>query len=236
MEFAVFAAWIDAGWQRVKERGVETPPGERGWQFLEVDCGKMGFDTCIDHVMCKLGSGPAPQRKNRRDASPGKLALAIGSHVLQKQITEDRCASRPMFLRRQWRPTFFAHKSHSGTETECARRLQASQRHRACARNNSSRTPCMLTRPNVSVTVVKAPTTSIVARAARFEQRPGTVLATRPSDEGLWARQHQLPSPSRCLRELAPEMRHTTALTMRNRRRLRSDMVSKCLLGSRQDA
>ena len=28
------------------------------------------------------------------------------------------------------------------------------------ARNNSSRTPCMLTRPNVSVTVVKPPTIS----------------------------------------------------------------------------
>ena len=58
----------------------------------------------------------------------------------------------------------------------------------SCARSNSSRTPCMLTRAKVSVTVVKRADDVEVAGAAHLVQRPGAVLAARPGDQRLRAR------------------------------------------------
>ena len=160
MKLALLAAGIGARRQFGEQRIVEAPAGERLRQLLEIDTDEIRLDARRDHLARQRIGRALPQRKQRRDAGAGELLLAIGAHVFEKQIAEDHVRDALRASPRRAPPPCGLRRSRSGTDRESARSPTAARAPSCCARKISSRTPCMLTRSKVSVTVVSAPTTS----------------------------------------------------------------------------
>ena len=90
VEFAVLAARIDA------DRQVSSPTARRRifWtgeclrQFLQIDANQPRLDAGRDHLARQRIGRPMPEREQRRDAGRRHFLLAVGAHVLKKQIAE----------------------------------------------------------------------------------------------------------------------------------------------------
>src|SRR5204863_2861585 len=87
MEFAVFAARIDAGRQIAQQRFVVCTAGESRTDAI-FHAGKISLVTKRDDAARKFGGLAFPDRKNPAHAGSCQACFAPRSQVLQKQISK----------------------------------------------------------------------------------------------------------------------------------------------------
>src|SRR5438477_10061951 len=94
VKFTTLAAGVDTRWKIAQKRCIEFASGERSRQESWVDAGDSCRQPAGDHLARELARIAAPERKDRFELRIGKLPLAIGADVLQKQIPKREALDR----------------------------------------------------------------------------------------------------------------------------------------------
>ena len=172
-----------------KQRCIEFASSEGRRQLFQIDGGEISFQPASDHVPRQLSGRPLPQRKQRLDASAGKLRHPIGADILEKQIAEDDGADAAGFGRRQRlghaRLVDFVRawirNSHDNR--------RQSRRFKLRLQNRLAHAMHADARERIGHCGKRADDV-VFANATRFVQRPRAVLAARPGDQRFRARDH----------------------------------------------
>src|SRR4030095_12441104 len=89
MEFAVFAAGIDALRQIRQQLPVEPAPRTRPIELTRIDAGEPRLQPALDHVAGEIGGRLGlPDGKERRESRARQPVLAVSPHILAKTIAE----------------------------------------------------------------------------------------------------------------------------------------------------
>src|SRR5262249_10156804 len=237
------AARIDAGRQTGEQRAIVDAAREAGRQGARIDASENGGKSGVYHLRGKSCGGTLPERKDRREAGAGELALAIGADVFEKRIAEryvgyvrgarplDQRAYRRLILRVRARM-----RDRHLPERRAARRrlpLEHRRRHRVHGDAIEGLVDGGHQTDDFAFTLL-----------AQHVQRPGAVLAAAPGEERLGAAPAGKGSPSprtrRNMKRLGPRMRNESMCSTRGSLRSRlgnsSRNASSATRASRRDS
>ncbi len=88
VKLAALAARINFAGQFGEKAIIEFSTRKILGQLLDVDAGELGPQAAGDHLSGEDRRWHLPQREERLQTSVSQLRFAIGSHVLEEQITE----------------------------------------------------------------------------------------------------------------------------------------------------
>ena len=88
MELSLLAAWVDVLGKLRQKAGIEFPPRELARKDFRVYARDRGTQPPIHHLLRELIGIATLKWKKRFDTGVLEKALAVASHILQKQIAE----------------------------------------------------------------------------------------------------------------------------------------------------
>ena len=92
VKFTIFAAGIDASGKIAEEFGSQFPPGKRSVEFARIDANSEGAEAVLNKTRSKLASINAPQGKNGGHLKAREIPFAVGTEVLQENVTKSKMA------------------------------------------------------------------------------------------------------------------------------------------------
>lgn len=96
VEFAVFAARIDAGGELAEEFGSQFPARKGSVEFAGIDAGGEGAETVVQEAGSEFAGVDLPQGEDGAHLKTSEILFAVNAEILQEDIAETEVADAQM--------------------------------------------------------------------------------------------------------------------------------------------